>query len=368
MPIPTKILTVLEQAGFEAYYVGGCVRDTLLQRPNHDWDITTSAHPEQVMALFDKVVPTGLKHGTVTVFLDDEESEVTTFRKDGQYHDGRRPESVEFIGSLREDLIRRDFTVNAIAMDVRGTLYDYAGGQEDLAKKIIRCVGVAETRFSEDALRMLRAFRFSAQLGFMIEPGTRWAIGYCAPLCSSLSVERVRDEVEKTLYSPRPRVLERMLSSGILSGVGLERSADLHWLERLPADLSRWAALRVLLPEVDPTALRLPAKQSQLIVQAAEAYRPDLDLQQLKKIISEYDWQVAELVAVMAEKHELFDAVRESGDCVRISDLAVGGKDLDWLRGEEIGQTLHRLLSHVLLHPEDNRKEVLLTLAKTPAR
>ena len=162
--LPNQILNVLSSAGYEAYYVGGCVRDTILGRPVHDWDVTTSALPEQVMACFDHCVPTGLKHGTVTVLLDGLSAEVTTFRTDGSYRDGRRPENVTFVRSLREDLARRDFTINAMAMDACGEITDLYGGREDLAQCVIRCVGDPEQRFREDALRMLRALRFSAQL------------------------------------------------------------------------------------------------------------------------------------------------------------------------------------------------------------
>ena len=171
---PDEIIKTLERAGFEARYVGGCVRDTLLGRPIHDWDVTTSALPEQVLALFPRTVPTGLQHGTVTVLSDSGPVEVTTYRADGDYHDGRHPDGVRFVRSLREDTARRDFTVNAMAMDQRGNIRDFYGGRADLAAGILRCVGAPERRFREDALRMLRACRFAAQLGFAIEPET-WA-------------------------------------------------------------------------------------------------------------------------------------------------------------------------------------------------
>ena len=159
---PDEVLDTLQRAGFEAWYVGGCVRDTLLGRPIHDWDVTTSALPEQVLALFPRTVPTGLQHGTVTVLSDSGPVEVTTYRADGDYHDGRHPDGVRFVRSLREDTARRDFTVNAMAMDQRGNIRDFYGGRADLAAGILRCVGAPERRFREDALRMLRACRFAA--------------------------------------------------------------------------------------------------------------------------------------------------------------------------------------------------------------
>ena len=173
--IPSKVETIihtLEAAGFEAYAVGGCVRDALLGRTPNDWDITTSATPEQVKALFHRTVDTGIAHGTVTVLLDKDGFEVTTYRVDGEYEDGRHPKEVTFTASLEEDLKRRDFTINAMAYNPKKGLVDLFGGQEDLEKKVIRCVGDPLERFTEDALRIMRAVRFSAQLGF--SPGGKY--------------------------------------------------------------------------------------------------------------------------------------------------------------------------------------------------
>ena len=163
------ILNTLRAAGYEAYAVGGCVRDCLLGKLPKDWDVTTSALPEDVKRLFPRTVDTGIKHGTVTVMVKSEGYEVTTYRVDGKYTDGRHPESVSFTASLDEDLKRRDFTINALVYNETNGVTDLFGGTDDLDNKIIRCVGVAEERFGEDALRILRAIRFSAQLGFEIE-------------------------------------------------------------------------------------------------------------------------------------------------------------------------------------------------------
>ena len=171
----TQIIERLEKAGFEAYVVGGCVRDSLLGKNPHDWDITTSALPEQVKSLFSHTVDTGLKHGTVTVLLEKEPFEVTTYRIDGEYDDGRHPNQVEFTLSLEEDLKRRDFTINAMAYNPQRGLVDLFGGIEDLEKGIIKCVGNPVERFSEDALRMMRAVRFAAQLDFEIETTAKLA-------------------------------------------------------------------------------------------------------------------------------------------------------------------------------------------------
>lgn len=167
-----RIIAILQRNGYEAYAVGGCVRDAMLGREPQDWDITTSALPDQVKALFSRTIDTGIQHGTVTVLLDREGFEVTTYRVDGKYEDGRHPSEVSFTASLAEDLKRRDFTVNAMAYNEKDGLIDLFDGAGDLKRGIIRCVGNAVERFSEDALRILRAFRFSAQLDFSIEEET----------------------------------------------------------------------------------------------------------------------------------------------------------------------------------------------------
>ena len=233
-----EILRRLTDAGFSAYAVGGCVRDTLMGRPPHDWDVATSASCVQVAALFEKTVPTGLPYGTVTVLLPGGQAEVTTFRRDGAYRNGRRPESVEFVSDLREDLSRRDFTVNAMAMDARGRLVDLFGGREDLARGVLRCVGEPERRFSEDALRMLRAVRFSAQLGFAVDPATLAALRRLAPLAEKLSAERVLAELQKTLLSPRPEAAALMIEYGLLGRFMTENSKiDAGVLPGTPAEL-----------------------------------------------------------------------------------------------------------------------------------
>ncbi|HJB13038.1 MAG TPA: HD domain-containing protein [Candidatus Oscillibacter excrementigallinarum] len=199
IPAPVRdILETLEAAGHRAWCVGGCVRDALLGRAPEDWDVTTAARPEETMALFgDRAVPTGLRHGTVTVRTAAGGVEVTTLRRDGAYRDHRRPESVTFTDSLEEDLRRRDFTVNALAVDLRGTLQDPLGGRADLAAGILRCVGDPDRRFDEDALRILRGARFAAQLGFAIHPDTAAAIHRNRALLGDIAPERIWTELKK---------------------------------------------------------------------------------------------------------------------------------------------------------------------------
>ena len=202
-----KIINTLKEAGYEAYAVGGCVRDSILGREPDDWDITTSARPEQVKALFPRTVDTGLQHGTVTVMMNGEGFEVTTYRIDGEYEDSRHPSEVIFTPDLEEDLRRRDLTINAMAYNESRGLVDLYGGLADMEAGIIRCVGDARERFTEDALRMMRAVRFSAQLGYRIDEKTREAIKALAPNLRKISAERIQTELVKLVVSPHPDYL-----------------------------------------------------------------------------------------------------------------------------------------------------------------
>ncbi len=210
-----RILKVLEANGYEAYVVGGCVRDSLLGKQPHDWDITTSALPLQVKALFSRTIDTGLKHGTVTIPSGREAYEVTTYRIDGEYLDGRHPSEVTFTASLREDLKRRDFTINAMAYNEKDGLQDFFDGISDLENQRIRAVGDPRKRFEEDALRILRAVRFSAQLGYTVEEGTLRAMRMLAPTLARISAERIAAELEKILVSPHPDRLRMAYECGI---------------------------------------------------------------------------------------------------------------------------------------------------------
>ena len=192
-----KALYMIEEAGYQGYIVGGCVRDAIMGIAPHDYDITTSAMPNETKSIFDeyKVIETGIKHGTVTVLMEGYPLEITTFRVEGEYLDGRRPSNVAFTRSLKEDVARRDFTMNAMAMDVRGQVYDYFSGRDDIAKGIIRAVGNPRERFQEDALRIMRALRFSAKTGFKIEEKTSTALFQCKDSLLHISAERIREEL-----------------------------------------------------------------------------------------------------------------------------------------------------------------------------
>lgn len=257
-----KVLACLENAGFEAYAVGGCVRDLMRGKTPDDWDMTTSARPEEVMALFaPHAIPTGLQHGTVTVRQDGESFEITTFRADGAYTDNRHPDEVRFSTDLREDLCRRDFTVNAMAMDRRGKLIDPFGGQDDLKKGIIRCVGKADRRFAEDALRIMRGLRFAAVMGFAIDEDTARSIRENRERLRNIAIERILVEMDKLLCGENagrilldfPEVFGVFLPE-ILPCVGFEQRSRYHcytvWehivrsVEAVPRDsVLRWAML-----------------------------------------------------------------------------------------------------------------------------
>lgn len=216
--LPEKVKTILNiliNAGFEAFAVGGCVRDSILGKEPKDWDITTSARPVQVKELFSRTIDTGIAHGTVTVLLDREGFEVTTYRIDGEYEDARHPKEVLFTGSLLEDLKRRDFTINAMAYNEQEGLVDAFDGMGDLKQGRIRCVGTARERFTEDALRMLRAVRFAAQLGFSIEPETRRGIEELACSLQKISAERIQAELVKLLVSDHPEEVRTLYETGI---------------------------------------------------------------------------------------------------------------------------------------------------------
>ena len=216
MPEAVKdIIHTLQNEGYEAYAVGGCVRDSILGREPNDWDITTSASPEEVKALFRRTIDTGIEHGTVTIMVDKEGYEVTTYRIDGKYEDGRHPSEVTFTRELKEDLLRRDFTINAMAYNDEEGLVDIFGGVEDIRNKVIRCVGDPLARFSEDALRLMRAIRFAAQLGYTIEENTREAIRVIAPNLAKISAERIQAELIKIMISPNPGMMREAYKLGL---------------------------------------------------------------------------------------------------------------------------------------------------------
>ncbi len=263
-PIPPyvrRIMTALLEAGHEAYLVGGCVRDLLLETRPKDWDVATSAWPKEVMALFPRTVPTGARHGTVTVIMFGHPVEVTTFRTEWGYSDHRRPDQVKFTRSLKEDLTRRDLTVNAMAMTLEGQVIDYYGGRADLAGRLLRAVGRPEERFEEDALRMMRTVRFAAQLGFSVEDETFEACKKKAPLIEKVSRERIRDELSKMLLSDRPGyAMELLRITGLLEFIIPELLEGVGCLQNEHHKYPVWEHSLIALDAVPPRLeLRLAA-------------------------------------------------------------------------------------------------------------
>ncbi len=230
----SQIIKTLQAHGYEAYAVGGCVRDSILGREPDDWDITTSATPQETKQLFHKTFDTGIEHGTITVLLDKDAFEVTTYRVDGKYEDSRHPSEVTFTRSLREDLLRRDFTINAMAYNDTEGLVDIFGGMEDLKNQTIRCVGNARARFGEDALRILRAVRFAAQLGFEIAEDTKQGIRELAPTLANISAERIQVELIKMLVSPNPGLLRMAYELGITKVILPEFDAMMETEQETP--------------------------------------------------------------------------------------------------------------------------------------
>ena len=403
------IIDRLNEHGYEAYVVGGCVRDMILKREPGDWDITTSARPEQVKALFNRTLDTGIQHGTVTIMVGKEGYEVTTFRVDGDYTDGRHPDTVTFTPSLEEDLKRRDFTINAMAYNHNTGLVDIFGGREDIERKVIRCVGNPTERFTEDALRILRAIRFSAQLGFEIEAATRQAITEIAPNLVHVSKERIQVELTKLLLSDRPETMKLVYETGISPYV----SETFHKMGDLIGDMPitvpakkalRWAlflrkgtpeqAVRILRDlkldndtiyqvkvltgwieksicgEMEPNFMpRIKSKPQ--IRKVMSQMEPELfdDLLNMKLCLAKAAAKDSKSVAVeqLEKICVLRDEIRADGDCISLKMLAVTGNDLikaGMKPGKEVGQTLHHFLELVLEEPEKNTKEYLLKILK----
>lgn len=365
-----NILCALDSAGHRAVLAGGCVRDSLLGRRPSDWDIASSASPEEVLALFPRCVPTGIKHGTVTVMSGGGSVEVTSFRAEGGYSDHRRPDSVSFGCPLEADLARRDLTVNAMAMDAAGEITDPFGGRDDLRRRLLRCVGEPERRFDEDALRMLRTVRFSAQLGFEIEPRTLEAIRALAHLASGLSAERVRDELLKTLRSPAPGLVWQLVDLGLLDACLApgDASAPREALDVLPiyarlAHFCRDLELGGYIMSTDCflAALRFDGETLRRTASAVEVLKSGS--RDWKRLLRDHG-EAAVLAA--HPKNRALRAVLRSGECWELSSLAIGGRELAALgySGPELGRELRRLLDHVIDYPADNRADILCKLAE----
>jgi tRNA nucleotidyltransferase (CCA-adding enzyme) len=390
-----SIVKELREAGFQAYLVGGCVRDRLLGKEPEDYDVCTDARPDQVEALFPRTIATGIRHGTVTVIAAGHPVEVTTFRVEGAYRDGRRPDHVRFVGRVEEDLARRDFTINAMAQDPEGAIIDPFGGRRDLERRVIRTVGAAEDRFREDALRMVRAVRLAAQLEFSLHPETEAAIRRMAPDLARLSVERVTQELEKVWKARRPsRAVASLFRLGMMKHLPPFHRWDLPSFPRPPAldaldgaasRRMRWALLLHLCGQKPEEAagrlkeLRLPRRDAEEIgrlYRSAAAWPSSLAEEEGKRRIfrdgigfCREALELSRRMGVIDEAARLrqVEALnRWNGEMPirRWEELAVNGKDLIDAAGRPagpwVGRTLRILADAVILGRLPNDHQLLI--------
>lgn len=381
------ILKKLNENGFEGYIVGGCVRDAIMGISPHDWDMTTSATPQEVKNIFSHTVDTGIKHGTVTVVLNGENYEITTYRVEGDYKDCRHPSHVRFTRDLHEDLLRRDFTMNAIAYCQNEGYVDIFGGIEDIDRKVIRGVGDASERFREDALRMLRAIRFSVQLDFDIEEKTKEALKENAGLIEKISAERIREELTKTITGNALNRLPVLWETGLLKYISLELCESLeknsenviYQLNGIEKNTAM--AYAVFLQYMDIAkakkvlkSLKFDTKNMRL----AETILNNMNVKietspsQVRRLASKIGTEALETVYKVrlaggegeAEKAlENLKKIVQNGDCISVKGLALSGDDLLSLgveKGKAMGNILNELLEMVLENPQMNKKEILL--------
>ncbi len=383
------ILAQLEDAGYEAYAVGGCVRDALRGVTPHDFDLTTSATPAEMLTVFAnrRVHKTGLQHGTLTVMLENEPIEITTYRTDGAYTDARHPDAVTFTASLTEDLARRDFTVNAIASDRFGKIIDPFGGEKDLQNKVLRCVGNAQTRFSEDALRILRLFRFCAVLGFSPDKEALDALPICAPFLQKIAVERIYSEIKRALCGDflemalpfAPSIFAQItpdfahkdfaLASPILCALPCEFAirffalcrfcdcAPLPILTRLRADNDTKERITRLCHAWDTFCSNEP-KYLRMERASALGRQDAITFLRLRALLCRDSTE-----AQITEVNDWFD----HSACLSVSDMAISGRDLIALgfpSGESLGKTLSQLLRAIQSDLVENERDSLLQYLK----
>ncbi len=372
------VLATLLNNGHSAYIVGGCVRDLLRGNIPHDYDITTSALPQEVQALFNKTIATGLKHGTVTVVIDNYPIEVTTFRTESAYNDSRHPQTVNFVCDVKEDLARRDFTVNAICYNKHTGLIDLFGGVDDINNKTLRAVGNAKMRFCEDALRVLRLFRFAATLGFNIEKTTFNAAIECAPLLANISAERIFTELQKSASGDNIAILSNLLKTNALFSYSLT-NADLTRLSRLEKKqkLRTFALLNLASCNLQNTLNSFKCSNSfkdycsKMHYLSQNIMSPDKI--SIKTALSYADYEIVfdsllfyqDILNIDVSHHKLLlKEVISHAEPYKISHLDISGNDITALgiNGKEIKEKLNFLLEQVVRNPSLNTKEKLLNL------
>ena len=375
--IPEKtqyVINNLQNNGFEAYIVGGCVRDMLLGNLPHDFDITTSATPEEIIAIFEKTVPTGIKHGTVTVIVEKMPVEVTTFRTESSYSNHRSPDKVEFVRNLKDDLSRRDFTVNAMAYNKDG-LKDYYGGKEDLENKILRAVGKAELRFKEDALRILRLFRFASSLGFKIEENTlKCALDELKSL-EMISVERIFQELKKAVTGQNIKAISPLIKANGLAFLGITKEPDYEILQKLNLRENLALFSFLYLSSLDILSVLEKLKVSNALKNYSAELLNLLSLQipkskadikrklKEREIFEDYLLILKEVFNTDTTHLEnMLEEIFEKNEPYLIKHLKIDGNQLlkMGVPPQEIGEKLNHLLKLVIENPMLNTKENLI--------
>ena len=379
--LPQKIEYVIDTLisnGHSAYIVGGCVRDLLCGKKPHDYDITTSATPDETQSLFEKTIATGIKHGTITVIIDGEQIEVTTFRTESTYNDNRHPESVNFVRNVSDDLSRRDFTVNAMCYNNREGLIDLFGGQEDIKNNTLKAVGDAKTRFCEDALRILRLFRFAATIEFTIEKDTFDAAIECAPLLKNISAERIFTELKKAACGNNVSVISPLLDTNALLDFSLENT-DLTVLQKLQnkEDLRMFALLHLTSTNLQNTLNALKCsnafkdyctKLSHLIKNGIKAnkigIKKALCITDYEIVCDYFEYLKSVLNLDITSHMSLLKEITNSNEPYKISHLDITGNDIISLgfNGRQVGEKLQFLLDKTIENPKLNNHKKLLDL------
>ena len=374
-------LNTLENNGFEAYCVGGAVRDHLMGKIPFDYDITTNATPNEITSLFPKTVPTGIKHGTVTVVTDSGNVEITTYRSDGLYSNNRSPECVTFEKNVESDLSRRDFTMNAICYNPKSGIYDPLNGVADINNKIIRAIGNPKKRFREDALRIIRAFRFAAQLNFRIEQQTLTEAIELLELLQNISVERIYTDLCRILISPHPENAKELFYNNGLKYLGFTIDDFSSELNKIPNILSLRIAYLALQNNFDASIVLKNLKaDNKTIADTVSFYNliqlslPD-DKVKIKKILSEFGVEKFQKYIEMYRNfgcdtifaESTLISILNSKEPYALKMLNISGNDIKPLvsDGKEIGNILNKLLFHVIENPNDNNLETLLNVAKS---
>lgn len=382
-----KIMTDLESKGFEVFAVGGAVRDCLLKKEPDDWDLCTSATPDEMInALKDyTTIPTGLKHGTITVKSDNHFIEVTTYRSDGEYSDCRHPNNIKFVKCIEEDLKRRDFTINAFAYNQKCGIIDLFNGKQDLENKIIRCVGVPDKRFKEDALRIIRALRFAAVLGFEIEGNTEKALLENTNLLSEISAERILAELKKIILSSNPEIIYKYKSIfEYVFGVTLI-DEDISMIRLMPKDVSMgFAALFYSIDNMQTNKILKKLKMDNRSIAEIKMYLslkgqcPHLKKSDCKRFINRYGADMVnkciDFLSVVyknniiewEENRKRINSIIENKECCSINELDISGTDIKNLGyvGRDIGDILNFLLNVVMEEEVINSKEELINFIK----